>query len=283
LLEEYEATTNKSVSSSYDAQALERLIFNEFIVTAMAQVQELVSSFIAFSDDSIQLSALDTSEVLHFFYATGLLVGLAMRAGAPIHLQLPLIFYSLIGSIVDVKKAANFHSKSTNLINDNSIKMLSTCALTMRLGLSTVFPEAALSLFDGTDISNILRSSSSILSAYYLRTHAKYDGVSPTDKHIEIFWHSLKRLSKKKLLTFLKRVWKDQHLPEFVYYENYSGNDELPAPLVIKAPTALGNLTPDEADLVVITSGNVSSISLPRCTNIKYMNEKLLTFLLNDK
>jgi hypothetical protein len=151
----------------------------------------------------------------------------------------------------------------------------------MRLGLSTVFPEAALSLFDSTDISKILRSSSSIISPYNLQKNAKYDGVSPTDTHVKIFWHSLKRLSKKQLLAFLKKIWKDQHLSEFVYYENY--NDELPAPLVIKAPTALGNLTPDEADLVVLTTGNLSCISLPRCTNIKYMNEKLLTFLLNDK
>jgi len=274
LLDEYEANLN-----SINIVNMERLIFDEFMMTAMAQVQEVVSSL--FADNSsllLHMTAVETRAVLYFFYATGLLIGVGIRSGAPMNLHLPSVFYSLIGSIAETKKVASFHSLSTDSDNYNS-NMIATCALTMRLGLSSVFPEAALNIFDSNDIQAILTSTSSILSPYFLQTRAQYDGgLLSTDVHIEIFWNNVRGLSKKRLIAFLKKVWKGHQLPEYTYYESQSENGQLPAPLIIKPPTALGMLTPDNADIVILTSG---SISIPHCTNNKYMMDKLLEFIRN--
>ena len=271
IIDEYAA--NFGNNTSY----MEKLIFDEFIMTAMAQVQEIVD--IIFVNDksllSFPLSATETRSILFFFYATGLLIGTAIRHGTPINLCLPSIFYEILGSIVETKKVANFNSTINDNIN-NDMNVIATCALTMRLGISSVFPEAALNLLNIADIRLILTSTTSILSTRLLQTHAQYEGVSSTDSHIEIFWRSLRRLSRKGLLNFLKKLWKGSKLIEYVYYEWDCINNQLPAPLVIKPPTALGLLTPDDADISVLTSGN---LSIPRCTNMKLMMEKLSTFL----
>ena len=274
LLDEYEANLS---SINVNIGNMEKLIFDEFMVIAMAQVQEVVSLlFTGNSSLLLEMTAIETRAVLYFFYATGLLIGVGIRNGAPMHLQLPSVFYNLIGSIAETKKVASFHSMPTD--DNYNLNMIATCALTMRLGLSSVFPEAALNIFDSNDIKAVLMSTSSILSPYFLQTRAQYDGMLPTDVHIEIFWNSVRSLTKKKLIALLKKIWKGHQLPEYVYYESHSENGQLPAPLIIKPPTALGMLTPDNADIVVLTSG---SISIPNCTNNKYMMDKLLEFIRN--
>ena len=273
LLDEHEANI------STNPLHMEKLIFDEFMTIAIAQVQEIVDIIFIPSEElhslSFQLTATETRAVLFFFYAAGLLIGSGIRNGAPMHLCLPSIFYKIIGSISETKKVANFDCTSNNII-DNDTNVIATCALTMRLGISSVFPEAALNLLNIADIRFILKSANSILSARLLQTHAQYDGVSSTDRHIEIFWLSLRRLSKKMLLTFLRKLWRGDKLTEYVYYEMDSSNSQLPAALVIKPPTALGLLSPDDADISVFTSGN---ISIPRCSNVKIMMDKLSTFL----
>lgn len=276
LLDEYEANPSNINSNSI---CMERLIFDEFMVNTMSQAQDIISSLLGLSDGTsviLELNGVETRAVLYFFYVTGILVGIGIRNGTPMHLHLPSIFYTLIGSIIETKKVANFHSKLNDGTNSYDT-IVATCALTLRLGLSSVFPEAALNLFNSNDIRTMLSSTSSLLSPYLLQTFAQYEGIDSEEKHIGMFWSLLKRLSKKRILAFLKKIWKEHQLPEYVYYESQLENHRLPAPLLIKAPTALGLLTPDECDIIVLPSG----MSLPRYTNSKYMMDKIMTFLRN--
>merc|ERR1711916_332500 len=79
-------------------------------------------------------------------------------------------------------------------------------------GMATLVPTHLLALFEWQELE-LLVCGRSFIDVKVLKQNTRYQGCSPTDAHILMFWEVLEEMTQAELRLFLRFVWGRSRLP----------------------------------------------------------------------
>ena len=155
----------------------------------------------------LALSAADIHVLSQVMHATGVLIGLSIRANTPTPIALPQIFIDTLhtSSSSSVNLRRTDHSQADNVAY--------VLAHALKSGLVSIIPAAALSLYTYRDLTLLLRPDSHV--AHALKARAVYpQDLSATElEYIQTFWIAVTELSSDQLDILLNYLEVPTKLP----------------------------------------------------------------------
>jgi hypothetical protein len=204
------------------------------------------------------LSAAETSIFAQFFQELGVLIGIGLRNGVPVKIDLPSSF---LPSLLHTFETSNSKEsdESNDAIKESEEKVLSLCFVR---GVTSILPTHIFELVTAEDMNTLLNGSPHENCVFHLRREATYfKGVNKSDLHITLFFSVLAQMPPFALKAIRVALFG---------VEEYN---TLHRKMRIIPPTALALLTPDTAEISIIK--DTSSISIPRVSSITTMRIKV--------
>ena len=154
----------------------------------------------------LALSAADIHVLSQVMHATGVLIGLGIRANTPTPIALPQIFIDTLHT-----SSSSANPKRTDHTQAEDIAYVLAHAL--KSGLTSIVPAATLSLYTYRDLTLLLAPGSHV--AHSLKARAVYpQDLSATDlEYIQTFWIALTELSSDQLDILLNYLEVPTKLP----------------------------------------------------------------------
>ena len=259
----------------------------------------------------------ETSLVLQFFHSSGVLLGLGLRAGVPCLLSLPSEFHDVLAGCqptnhssitstfsLDETRDPASRTGGASMASAGTRQLMTACAFSLRQGVSSIYPDAALDLLRAADMKYLLQGAPFIANPDTLRRGATYEqGVGADDAHVQLWWICVAELPLVKIKALLHAVWAQRVVPDELLlaplatvslfaprplaassvnvpssaFSSPSSTLLLPLPFCIMPPTALALLSADSTDISVFSDRD--AISLPRYSSLAVMQAKLHVLL----
>lgn len=227
-------------------------------------------------DGPFVLTTSKEPRMLDYLSFIGRIVGVAVRHGMQLGISLPTSFWkSLAGLRVGSVDLASFDraalEEAKSSMDDS--EAAGTCATRLLeaepqiralvIGLASVLPLELFHLFDAEELQSLVCGSADV-NVNFLKSVTEYDGVTPTDPHVVMFWEVLSELSGSDRAAFLKFVWARTRLPSSANY--------LPMPFKLQK----SSVTEDPDSFLPTAQTCFFSLSLPRYTSKEVLRAKLL-------
>ena len=155
----------------------------------------------------LALSAADIHVLSQVMHATGVLIGLGIRANTPTPIALPQMFIDTLHT----SPCSPANPKRASHMQDEDVANILAHAL--KSGLTSIIPAAALSLYTNRDLTVLLSPGSHV--AHALKARAVYpQDLSATElEYIQTFWIAVTELSSDQLDILLNYLEVSSKLP----------------------------------------------------------------------
>jgi len=201
----------------------------------------------------------------------GRIMGMALRTGVKLALDLPSLFWKpLVGEEVTKEdlEAVDKSVDGQSLLKIQPINQIKAVAR----GLVAIVPPQLLWILNWSELEMLICGTPEI-DIELLKRHTEYSGMAKEDPRIAFFWKCLESYSNDERRRFIKFAWGQKRIPSSDREWNEKG-----ARLLLKASTKSGN-----PDMLLPTADTCFfNVELPKYSSFEVMKHQLDIALSSD-